>query len=434
MQYGALSPVFRPHCTNSVLRTREPWLYDEETVDIVRRYIELRYHLMPYLYANAYNAYEAGMPMFRSLALMYPHDRRVAARRDEYLLGDDILVAPVCGAVPLPLSEREYTAPVEVTFYRGIACEGEPIATATWKTLSMNLRHEPPMEGVPTYYFSAKIRTKIKLDRALRLYIRNDDGATVYLDGKCVLEDKKTHSATLIALADLAGGEHTLEIEYFQAEGEAFLGLYTAELSERDEREIYLPAGRWMDVFDGSVYAGKRTVKKRYGLASMPLFVRLGAMIPLAETAHTLKEQSFSHIVYDFYPCKTATGGGFLYEDDGETTAYKRGAFSRSDYSAEYLPGENAYLLRLKGAEGEFEGVRVCTRRKVTVKYHVLKGADVVCAYLDGKAVPVRRAKRAPVFPFGTGDASPDAATLIVEFESDPRTSHEVGFLLKSGD
>ena len=43
MQYGALSPVFRPHCTNSVERTREPWVYDEETLNIVREYNNLRY-------------------------------------------------------------------------------------------------------------------------------------------------------------------------------------------------------------------------------------------------------------------------------------------------------------------------------------------------------------------------------------------------------
>ena len=64
MQYGTLSPVFRPHCTKDVLRFREPWLYDEETLDIVREYNRLRYRLLPYLYARAYETYRTGETMF----------------------------------------------------------------------------------------------------------------------------------------------------------------------------------------------------------------------------------------------------------------------------------------------------------------------------------------------------------------------------------
>ena len=65
MQYGTLSPVFRPHCTNVVERFREPWAYDEETLDIVREYNNLRYRLLPVIYKNAYEAYENGEPIFK---------------------------------------------------------------------------------------------------------------------------------------------------------------------------------------------------------------------------------------------------------------------------------------------------------------------------------------------------------------------------------
>ncbi len=432
MQYGTLSPVFRPHCTNSVLRFREPWLYDEETLDIVRQYNHLRYRLLPYLYANAYEAYLTGEAMFRSLALDYPDDEN-AARKDEYLLGRNLLIAPICGIVPQLLKEENYTVPIEVTFYEGIEAEGEPIATAQWKKIYMNLRHTPPLAGVPKYNFSAKIVTKITVDRPMRLYLKNDDGATVYIDGECVLEDNNTHSATLNPLLVLTPDtEHSVEIKYFQAGGEAFLGLYMAELADENEKEFYLPAGKWMDVFDGTVYRGQQSVKKAYGLSSMPLFVRLGAVLPLAEQAQNTKEQSWARLVYDFYPDKESSDSGYLYEDDGETTAYKTGAFSKSDYFAKYLPDENAFSVRFCAAEGSFTGERAVTERTVMLKYHLSEGAGRVARVcVNGRETPFARHEKACVFPLNTGMTAPDGEVLTVQIDMDTSKDYEVKFYLE---
>lgn len=431
MQFGTLSPVFRPHCTNSVRRFREPWQYDEETLQIVREYNLLRYRLLPYLYANAYEAYQTGLAAFRSLALVYPEDPH-ARRTDEYLLGNNLLIAPVCGVVPDLLGKECYTAPVSVTFYDGTECKGKPIASAVWDKIFMSLRHVSPAEGVPVYNFSAKLSTKFKLDKLMRLYIKNDDGATVYLDGKCVLEDKNMHSATLTALADLAPNEeHRLEIEYFQAGGEAFLGMYMAEIKDENEKEIYLPAGKWMDVFDGTLYTGGRHLKKRYDLHAMPLFVRLGALVPLAEQAKNTKEQSWKRLVYDFYPDRESSDCGYLYEDDGETTAYRTGALQKSDYSAKYVKEENAFLLRLGAAHGSFAGERAVKTREVTVKYHLLMGAEqVVRVCVNGKDVPFERNAKAGIYPFGFGKTAPDHEVLTAQFIMDTKKDHEVKFYL----
>ena len=432
MQYGTLSPVFRPHCTKGVLRTREPWVYDEETLDIVREYNLLRYRLMPYLYTQAYEAYETGFGIFRSLALEYPTDKR-ARRTDEYLLGKNLLIAPIAGAVPRPLGAEHYTAPVKVTFYEGKKAEGKPLASAVWNRIYFNLHHEPILEGVPVYNFSASISTKIKFDKPKRLYVKSDDGVTVYLDGKCVLKDETTHSATLFSLVELTPNEeHSLEIKYFQAEGEAFLALYTADVINDGEKEIYLPVGRWMDLFDGKIYAGKRVIKKKYPLRSMPLFVRLGALIPLCDSAQTTKEQSYQKLVYDFYPDKTSRDCGYLYEDDGETTAYQQGAFSKSGYRANYREEENAFVLRFDAAEGSFAGERFVKKRQVMLKYHCLKGAGSVARVcVNGKELPVKRTAQAEVFPLGTQSAAPDGATVTVEFEMERSQNYEVKFYLK---
>ena len=431
MQYGTLSPVFRPHCTNTVQRFREPWLYDEETLNVVREYELMRYRLLPYLYTGAYRAYLTGEAMFRSLALDFPDDGN-AVRKDEYLFGNDLLVAPICGVVPQKLTAENYAAPVHVTYFDGIGRKGAPVATAVWEKVYLNLHHESPADGVPVYNFSAKIGTRIKVDKPMRLYVKSDDGITVYVDGKCVLKDENKHSAVLFPLNVLEPNvEHDLELEYFQADGEAFLGLYVAEVKDETEREVYLPEGRWMDVFDGSVYSGKRTVSKRYDLSSMPLFVRLGALIPLAEHAQNTKEQSWRKLVYDFYPDKTGSDSGYVYEDDGETTAYQTGAFAKSGYSARYLPEENAFTVNLYAAEGGFQGERAVEKRDVLLKYHLLQGVDRVARVcVNGQEVPFEKSVKQRVFPFHTGSGACDGDVLSVRFTMATTEDHEVKFYL----
>src|SRR5262249_5825636 len=62
---------------------------------ICRKYLELRYRLMPYLYSAVHEGYETGLPIIRALWLHHPDDEAAVNRGDEYLWGRDILVAPV---------------------------------------------------------------------------------------------------------------------------------------------------------------------------------------------------------------------------------------------------------------------------------------------------------------------------------------------------
>ena len=100
MQFGTLSPVFRPHCTNVVERTREPWVFDRETENIVREYNDLRYRLLPVIYKNAYENYATGEPIFKSLGWEYPNDKTALLCTDEYLLGNNLLISPIGGKCP----------------------------------------------------------------------------------------------------------------------------------------------------------------------------------------------------------------------------------------------------------------------------------------------------------------------------------------------
>lgn len=89
-QFGVLSSHLRYHGTSA----REPWEYPE-VADAVRRWLRLRYALIPYLEAQAERCCASGLPMLRALLLADDRDPACWAIDDQYLLGDDLLVAPV---------------------------------------------------------------------------------------------------------------------------------------------------------------------------------------------------------------------------------------------------------------------------------------------------------------------------------------------------
>jgi alpha-glucosidase/alpha-D-xyloside xylohydrolase len=118
-QFAAFCPLFRSHGRTWKLRLPWGWntgslepdeisnytggasnpdsseLHNAAVEPICRRYLELRYRLMPYLYSAVHEAHRSGMPIVRAMWLHYPTDRVAVARGDQYLWGRDILVAPV---------------------------------------------------------------------------------------------------------------------------------------------------------------------------------------------------------------------------------------------------------------------------------------------------------------------------------------------------
>ncbi len=90
--FGLLSTHSRLHGSGSY---RVPWTYDEESVDVVRFFTRLKARLMPYLYRSAAQTAETGVPMMRAMVLEFPQDRNCQYLATQYMLGDDLLVAPI---------------------------------------------------------------------------------------------------------------------------------------------------------------------------------------------------------------------------------------------------------------------------------------------------------------------------------------------------
>jgi alpha-D-xyloside xylohydrolase len=124
LAFGVLSSHSRCHGTPPT----EPWEYGEGFTEAFRRIVELRYRLMPYVYAQAALASREGHPMARALFFEYPEDPTSWLIEDQYLFGTDLLVAPLMEEAP----DREvYLPPGSWIDYQG----GKVYEGARWHNM-----------------------------------------------------------------------------------------------------------------------------------------------------------------------------------------------------------------------------------------------------------------------------------------------------------
>ncbi len=217
-QFGAFCPLFRSHGRTWHLRLPWGWntgelglsevrastngaanpdpseLHNAAVEPIVKKYLELRYRLLPYVYGAARECCETGLPMMRALWLHHPDDAQAVARGDQYFWGRDILVSPVV-----------------------------------------------------------------------------EKGATV--------------------------------------------------------RRLYLPRGTWFDFWTEERVTGGREIDRSVDLATMPLHVRSGAILPMGPIKQYADEPVSGPLSVTIYP--GADGTYSLYEDDGRSFDYRRGEWMK---------------------------------------------------------------------------------------------------------
>lgn len=197
VQFGLLSPLARFHGTSP----REPWHYGPTALQVTRYYTQLRYSLIPYLLATAQEAANQGLPVLRPMVLEFPAEPLIDQVDDQYLLGGDLLVAPVFE--PGVISRWVYFPSVEWYPFGG----GQPVSPGIHRALA-------PLERMPLYVHSGallpryttapqNLKGQIPTDWTLEIYPGEsqhhlaipEDGFTVNLD----------YSATLVQSAASAG-------------------------------------------------------------------------------------------------------------------------------------------------------------------------------------------------------------------------------------
>lgn len=93
-QMGTFFPFMRNHSALDTTR-QEPWQFGPEVEAICRKYINLRYAILPYLYSLFYEATQTGAPVMRPLVWEYPLDPKTHNLSDQFLVGSSLLVAPI---------------------------------------------------------------------------------------------------------------------------------------------------------------------------------------------------------------------------------------------------------------------------------------------------------------------------------------------------
>ncbi len=124
LAFGLLSSHSRLHGSTSY---RVPWEFGDEAVDVARQFTLLKHRLMPYLYGAAAEAHRTGVPMMRPMLLEFPHDPACRPLDRQYMLGPDLLVAPVFsrdGDVEVYLPEGTWTH----------LLSGERVTGPCWRT------------------------------------------------------------------------------------------------------------------------------------------------------------------------------------------------------------------------------------------------------------------------------------------------------------
>ncbi|MGW0336104.1 alpha-xylosidase [Streptomyces sp. NPDC003011] len=131
LAFGLLSSHSRLHGNVSY---RVPWAFGDEAVDVARQFTLLKHRLMPYLYGTAVEAHRTGVPVMRPMLLDFPDDPTCRTLDRQYMLGPDLLVAPV------------FTADGEVEFY---------LPEGTWTHLLTGDRVQGPVWRHETHGFDS---------------------------------------------------------------------------------------------------------------------------------------------------------------------------------------------------------------------------------------------------------------------------------------
>ena len=427
MQYGALSPIFRIHSSSDYSKTINKLPYNSQytaaTQNIVRNYMNMRYNLLPLFYTLGHEAYETGLPLTRRLDFYYSEPE--AKDNTEYLLGRDLLVAPLWSAY----GEGDDVVPASwfpegltVTYYNNTTMSGDVAATGKAVDIDFDWGNDSPASGVKADNFSAVFEGKFT--PAEDCYIGGvvDDGVRIWVNGKLVVN--KWTGGWLLSCMDMnhllkAGTTYTLKFAFREGSGGAVCRMVYAHATDKGvtARDVYMPAGGWIDLFTGERYDEAGTYRVYNGIGTSPVFARAGAIIPAVKVVSPIPGADFPELSLNIF---TGGDGSYtLYEDDGETLSYQAEKVRCTAFT--HTTGETGGKLEIAAATGDF--TTDYTSRTYTIRLHT---ADTITAVkLDGRVVGVTKlAQDADAFPLAECGAAPDGDVYEVSFDADLAASH----------
>jgi alpha-D-xyloside xylohydrolase len=240
MQWGCFTPLMRNHCSSPMVDELYEWGKPGDwAYDVQKKFITLRYRLLPYTYSNAGDVVLNSGSMMRPLVMDFAKDKKAINLSDEYLFGRNILVKPV-------------TQPLY-----------------TWK--------DDSKQGHLTYPDIAKSEAAVK---------------------------------------------------------------------------VYLPEGTdWFDFWTNERLKGGKETMRACPITLMPVYVRAGSIIPFGPAVQYAAEKQWDNLEIRVYP--GADGTFTLYEDDGNTYNYEKGAYSLITFQW----NDAAKQLTIADRRGSYKGM-----------------------------------------------------------------------------
>ena len=202
------------------------------------------------------------------------------------------------------------------------------------------------------------------------------------------------------------------------------------------ERTVFLPEGTWIDVWTGERHAGPDTITVKHPLDTSPIFVREGALIPLAPNANGTAATDWSELTLDVYPSKNFPASTRLYEDDTKTVAYKNDKYRTTAIGMSYDGASDKMKLTIDKAEGKFTGSLAFDERTWNIRVHVKESERISGVTVNGRALSEEELKLWKVTPsakvFAFGGSSQDGEVYQFSFNGSVYEKYDIEFRVEN--
>jgi len=435
IEYGALSPIYRPHCTHNLARM--PWTFGAQAEWVARRFINMRYRLLPELYAAVRNNFDTGEPILRRLDLDFPQYPE-ASQESQYLIGHSLLVAPVLSnesaTVPSAwLTATNGQAGLGAAYFSNTTLSDPPVLTRVDTNIDFNWGTGSPDPTVPNDNFTARWTGSLTVPASMgdvALSAVSDDGVRVWLDNQLCIDNwgPNNSSATESMVVVKAGQAHQLRVEYLELTGNAIVSLKWRRLNS--QQPVWIPPGSWVDAWTGAILKGPMMTYENAPLDRMPLYIRSGAIFALAPQMQYTGQKPWDPVTLDVYPSTGEIDQTTLYEDDSVTTAYKQGQFRKTNIKMWANDVSQTVSVVISPAVGGYPGALANRSWIARLRRPPNWPADLapVSVTLNGQPIGpvVRRVKNISAMPLGADNGAPDADVFEVVVPSSPVTSSNV--------
>jgi alpha-D-xyloside xylohydrolase len=353
-EWGAFCPVFRVH---GVARPF-PWEYGKAAEPTLKKFVNLRYRLLPYIYSEAARVEKAQGTLMRPLVMDFANDEKALTTWDEFMFGPSLLVCPVYKSNYESAATLDQWADangkqgwLDVSYIK----KGDEAAVSKQLSDGFGFKEGPTREQSQSSNVIVAGSFTPKVNGKLYLVVSeaHPEGYPVKMtvDGKAVDSEPLNGDWEFPRFPFEAKAGVSVKFSYESKMKYPFLRV-VSETKGGESREVYLPGkGDWYDFWTGEKISGGKTLTVKAPLTMIPLYVRAGSIVPFGPELQYADEKTADPIELRVY--RGANGEFTLYEDEGDNYNHEKGAFAEIPIQW----NETDRTLTIGAHKGEFPGM-----------------------------------------------------------------------------